>query len=337
MGLGSAYKENLREMTGQETVSPSIALGGDALGTHFGAVQGDDAAGQPFVAGVAMDEQPELARAANERAAETELYERFGLNSGSVEGIMRYLKQLDGHNEQMRKRGVRKDGDITDILLAMDMYKASLLDEISQLQAELERIDGEIAQLDIEIVELEAQLQAINDAIERADQSGEFALDEDGKLADADAEAAIRAYEERTGETVDRNNFDAVLDALAQQRDMAEAELQAKRTQRNDLVRDRGDVDSKLNRRQAEVNEIDAAQGDTLTFPEEEFEIQASAEETELFLDEGSDFLSQLQGLNSGFNTASMGTETDGLPQTPTDEPPQTESGISQDEGLGLG
>ena len=148
----------------------------------------------------------ELARAERDRVdGYTQL---ASVNGGelnrSIIGNEARLREGSGRNSGNERRARRAARDFTDQLLMQ-----------------------EIARLDLQIAALDRRIDHLGDYIAR----GEVEVGKDGKLTDEDAEKALREYEERTGRKIDRNDAQAVLDALhnqhlllMQQRDQYQAE-----------------------------------------------------------------------------------------------------------------
>lgn len=185
--------------------------------------------------------------------------EQMGLAGGSVEGLIArnsFHKRLG--EEQARRAGdSRRAQSSTAVLLAQ---LDALFEQRAAIIAQIEEWETQRDQNSEIIKELEAQIEAIDTFIEDFDQNGEIELNADGSVADPDVEAALRAYEERTGQQVDRTNPDALLDALERQRDFARDKATRLTGENNDLQRkiDKGgddldDLDDKIQRAKSEM------------------------------------------------------------------------------------
>lgn len=75
--------------------------------------------------------------------------------------------------------------------------------------------------LEAQAIELRRQVNALEDVIE-AMERGEVVVGEDGRLLNETAEAAVQAYEEEHGVTIDRNDPDQVGAVLAAQKEELE-------------------------------------------------------------------------------------------------------------------
>lgn len=78
----------------------------------------------------------------------------------------------------------------------------------------LERMDQQLAAIDLRRGEIAEMLQGAEDVIETINNGEAVELDDDGTLKNKAAEKALKEFEKRTGKKVDRNDPDAVLEAL---------------------------------------------------------------------------------------------------------------------------
>ena len=135
----------------------------------------------------------------------------------------------------------------------------------------------QIVDLDRKIAEMDRRIDHLSDYIAR----GEVEVGEDGKLTDDEAERALREYEERTGRKIDRNDSQAVLDALHQQnifmmeqRDQYQAERD-----RLEAAQERLDAAETPEQREAIVRELDLPDASTVIARSDSEEITREAHE----------------------------------------------------------
>lgn len=123
---------------------------------------------------------------------------------------------------------------------------AFLLEQIRRLQTELAELDEEIQDLNEQIAELDEQISDIDKALARL-EAGEDV--KDVLESNPAAEDALKAYEERTGRKIGRDNADVVAFALEEERREMER-------QRGILVQQREDKEAK---RELKAQELEAS------------------------------------------------------------------------------
>ena len=98
------------------------------------------------------------------------------------------------------------------------------------------QLDEDINDLNEQIAELDGQMSAIDEALARleANEDAKNVLESDPRL-----EEVLKAYEERTGRTIDRDNEDAVAFALKEERHEKERERRVLVQEREDKQAER--------------------------------------------------------------------------------------------------
>lgn len=240
----------------------------------------------------------ELARAERDRVdGYTQL---ASVNGGelnrSIIGNEARLREGSGRNSGNERRARRAARDFTDQLLMQEM-----------------------ARLDLQIAELDRRIDHLGDYITR----GEVEVGKDGKLTDEDAEKALREYEERTGRKIDRNDAQAVLDALhnqhlflMQQRDQYQAERD-----RLEKAQERLETAATPEQREATIRELDLpdasstiARSDSKIVTQEGHEAlgETQANSQEHMASESFDSQDDLSFMVGGPPTVSAATDVDG-------------------------
>ena len=206
------------------------------------------------------DQERELSEAAvsavNARAHENDTEINMGLLSGSITGQNRE-KEWARYNDGIRKRGSGgKDTTFTDLAILQSQYHA-LGEQIIWLQNEIENLDTKIAEMTSRIDELDARVEAAGQVIDKIETTGEVELNDDGSaLANEQAEAILKAREDRLGIKVDRTDSYAVLEALRDQQDQDRLEAERLREERT-LTQAERDA------RQAELDQAETDRGQT--------------------------------------------------------------------------
>lgn len=123
-----------------------------------------------------------------------------------------YLEKKD------RRKKRKKDQWFMDMMLAMALRDAikQLEQIIAYHQKQIERLIEEIKQNRDKLLELDRRAKALQEILERYQKEGAFGLDENGRLANEAAEAALRSFEQKSGCSVDRSGpglYAALLEA----------------------------------------------------------------------------------------------------------------------------
>jgi len=142
-----------------------------------------------------------------------------------------------------------KDRKATDTLL-----QAALALEIQRLEDRLQGLYDERDRLLEEMEELSERRDRLALARQWVLAQDEIALDGQGRLTNAQAEAAIREYEARTGHSIARSDKDAVLSVLQTEDDIA---VKSFETRRNRLA----DLNQKIDEMEKELDDLQAGRG----------------------------------------------------------------------------
>jgi len=152
---------------------------------------------------------------------------------------------IEQHKDEMSGTQA-KDRKTTDALL-----QAALALEIQRLEERLQGLYDERDRLMEEMDELALRRDRLALARQWVLAQDEMSLDGQGRLMSAETEAAIRAYETRTGHSIDRTDKDAVLSVLETEDDIA---VQGFETRRNQLA----DLNQKIDEMEKELDDLQA-------------------------------------------------------------------------------
>lgn len=121
---------------------------------------------------------------------------------------------------------------------------------LAEIENRLELLHNERAQILDDIRDIQQNLNILGEAFRQIEEDGDLQRDEDGNIRDPAIEAQLRAYERRTGRSVDRQDPEALLVALDAQIRHNNAELD----RRNDRVRD---IDAEIDDLRREQDELE--------------------------------------------------------------------------------
>ena len=197
------------------------ALGRGSLSNKFGAT-GIDFANPENDAAVDKDNMYATTSAAEKRVIETNLGQQAEDNPDLLSKL--------GHLA-IAQKNIGKDGSRHN---AVDDYIMHTLREqtIRALQQLIDAKNVELAQVRTDITGHEQALakydryDAAYDRMVKSvqDNEGKIQLNQDGTLADEDAEAMLSELESRTGQRIDRRNSESVLRALKEQKEFQDRE-----------------------------------------------------------------------------------------------------------------
>ncbi|MEC9356782.1 MAG: hypothetical protein VX836_02800 [Pseudomonadota bacterium] len=193
----------------------------------------------------------EIAKATSEAKLEDEVSRRMG-NGGTRDGLTRTAGG--------READARHDKDKRNAQLARAILLIELNEQLEMLRLKREQLYDRLTEI---VEERETLRQAIEDmdadlgywqqVAEQANENGAFARNPDGSLEDERLEALIAAHEERTGQKIDRDNFDALYRVLLEEqnrlrheRDAALAKDEALDQESKDTVAKIDEIDQQI-------------------------------------------------------------------------------------------
>ena len=177
-----------------------------------------------------------VSRAAFEEIARSEAAawaDGSSLNTARSVVIERRKDEVNGTQAKERKA--------TDTLL-----QAALALEIQRLEDRLQGLYDERDRLLEEMEELSERREHLALARQWVRAQDKVALDGQGRLTNAQAEAAIRDYEARTGHSIDRTDKDAVLSVLQTEDDIAVQGFETRRNRLAGLNKEIDDMEKQL-------------------------------------------------------------------------------------------
>lgn len=158
-----------------------------------------DMRGQPSALGMVFDDADEVRVAEREvrRDQEREDYNISTMDTAKAAstGKRSTGAGMNSHVEETRRKDAARQKDKTDLQLQLDAMRAELQNELTGLNARLDDIGDMRA------------------GIEDVFNNG-YDVGEDGRISNEQAEKALQEYEERTGQSVDRNDEAVVMAAL---------------------------------------------------------------------------------------------------------------------------